>query len=262
MPSPFPGMDPYLENPVHWPGVHTFLIAVYAELLNRLLRPRYVARIEERVYMVPDDDPDHALIHRAPDVQIERPRRGAGKGRRVAGTSAIAEPVIVHQSDPIRESLVEIRKAAGQEIVTVIEVLSPSNKLNGAAGRASFIKKREEVLGSTVNWVEVDLLRAGIPHPVKKRFPRHQYLVYSSPTNLRPKGKVWPIPLQEQLPVIGIPLRESDPDAPLDLQAALTLAYDRGAYDVTADYTRDPVPPLPPDLSKWSNKLLRQKKLR
>jgi len=117
-------------------------------------------------------------------------------------------------------------------------------------------------MGSPVNWVEVDLLRSGIPHSVKRRFRKHQYLVYSSPTNLRPTGKPWPIWLHDPLPVVGIPLRKPDPDAPLDLQAALTLAYDRGAYDVTADYTKDPVPPLPADLAKWSNKLLKQKKMR
>ncbi|MDB5306975.1 MAG: uncharacterized protein JWO38_1177 [Gemmataceae bacterium] len=262
MSSPFPGMDPYLEAPRLWTDVRHGLITAIQELLNQVIRPKYVARIEIRTYMVPDDDPDHDL-YRVPDVKIEyRPVRRSQEHRPGSGGVAIAEPVIIRQSDPIREGRVEIQEVASREVVTVIELLSPSNKLNGAAGRKSFLEKKEEILGSVVNWVEIDLLRGGTPNPVKKRFPKHQYLVYSSPADMRPDGKAWPIRLQDPLPVIGIPLRDPDPDAPLDLQAALTLAYDRAAYNASADYTADPVPPLPPGLTKWANKLLKRKKVR
>ena len=33
MPSPFPGMDPWLESPLLWPGVHARLIPLFAEQL-------------------------------------------------------------------------------------------------------------------------------------------------------------------------------------------------------------------------------------
>ncbi len=79
---------------------------------------------------------------------------------------------------------------------------------------------------------------------------------------LRPKGRVWPIRLQSPLPVVGIPLRKPDADAPLDLQKALEMVYDRGAYDLKLDYTKPPFPALPPALARWSNKMLKQKKLR
>ena len=261
MPSPFPGMDPYLEQPRRWPGVHLMLIAIYTELLNKLVRPRYVARAEDRLYMVPDDDPENEFWQvRVPDVKVDVWDPSAA--RSATSTAVIARPVIIRHTEPIAESRVEIHEVATGDVVTVIEILSPSNKLAGAAGRKSFLEKRDEVTNSPANWVEIDLLRTGTPHHSKVHFPRHQYLVYSSPVELRPKAKAWPIRLQEPLPVVGIPLRDPDPEVPLDLQAALDLAYDRGAYDASADYTKPPVPPLPPALARWSNKLLKQKKLR
>ena len=261
MPSPFPGMDPYLEDPALWPDVHANLIVTFQELLNQTIRPKYVARVEARVYMVPEDDPEREFW-KIPDVRIEAQRAPASNGaKRNGGGVAIAEPIIVHQNDPIREGRIEILEVAGKRIVTVVELLSPSNKIRGAAGRASFLEKRDEVMNSTANWVEIDLLREGTSHLAKTR-GRHQYYVYSSPKVMRPRGKAWRMDLKEALKVVGIPLRAPDPDAPLDLQAALTLAYDRAAYDATTDYAKEPVPPLPADLAKWANKLLKQKKLR
>jgi hypothetical protein len=264
MPSPFPGMDPYLEDPEYWPGVHTFLIAVYAELLNKLIVPKYVARIEQRVYMATEVDEEEKSFQRVSDVKIDRRVRKSSPSRSSQrnGSLAIAEPVIVRESDPVRERRVEIREIATKKVVTVIELLSPANKVNGTAGRESFTKKRREVLESDASWVEIDLLRDGRPHPKKHLFGGCDYFVYSSPVTLRPDGKVWPLRIEDPLPVIGIPLRDPDPEAPLDLQAALNLAYERAAYDATIDYTKRPVPPLPPTLAKWAKKLFKPRKAR
>ena len=260
MPSPFPGMDPYLEDPAVWPGVHTNLIVAFQELLNQTIRPKYVARVEERVYMSADDEPEDES-QRIPDVRIDH-RTGSTAVRQAGARGlAIAEPVLMPRRDPTRERRVEIVSVPGRKVVTVIELLSPANKRASSAGRKKFLDKRDEVLDSDANWVEIDLLREGIPHPTKRRFPNHQYLVFSAPTDLR-SGKVWPLYLREPLKVVGIPLLAPDSDAPLDLQAALNLAYDRAAYDATIDYTKPPVPPLPPALARWANKLLKQKKLR
>jgi hypothetical protein len=252
-------MDPYLEDPEVWPDVHHELISTIRQLLNQQIRPKYIARVEERIYMVPDDDPEHRFWKVA-DVKVHR--HSSTATMRSNGAIAIAEPVVLHQSDAIREGRVEIQEVASRRVVTVIEVLSPSNKLKRAAGRRSFMKKRREVMSSKANWVEIDLLRTGTSHPSKSRFPTCQYFVYSSPAVMRPDAKAWPMAIEEPLPTVGIPLRKPDPDAPLDLQAALDLAYDRAAYEDMVDYTKDPVPPLPPDLAKWANKLLKQKKLR
>ncbi|MBY0512887.1 MAG: DUF4058 family protein [Gemmataceae bacterium] len=262
MPSPFPGMDPYLEDPAVWPGVHANLIVAIQELLNQKIRPNYVARVEERVYMETEGESgeDHERI---PDVRVDewpgpKPHRPA----QAAAAVAIAEPVFLPHGDPVRERRVEVVRVATRRLVTVIEVVSPSNKRSGSSGRASFLDKRDEVLASSANWVEIDLLRAGIPHPGTRRLGVCEYYVYSSPRKVRPNAVAWPIRIDEPLPVVGIPLKAADPDAPLDLQQALTLAYDRGAYDATIDYTEPPVPPLPSGLAKWANKLLKQRKLR
>ena len=257
MPSPFPGMDPYLEDPRLWPDVHHELVSAIRVLLNQVIRPKYVARLEERVYMVPDDDPEHRL-YRVPDVKIDagfdRERRGPLAS---AGGMVIAEPDLVRAGDPIRESRIEVLDVSKRKVVTVIELLSPSNKLKGSAGRKSFLKKRRQVMDSRANWVEMDFLRMGTVPAVKRRYPHHQYLVHSSPAALRPDSKAWPIRLQNPLPIVGIPLRAPDPDAPLSLQQALNMAYERGSYDATAEYTKEPTPPLPPELAAWAAELLR-----
>jgi hypothetical protein len=211
--------------------------------------------------MVPEDDPEKEFWN-VPDVKLEsRPVPRNEWSVPVNGTLVIAEPVLLHESDPIKEARVEIQEVASRKVVTVIEVLSPSNKLKGSAGRESFVEKREEVLNSSANWMEIDLLREGIRHPPKPRFAAYEYLVFSAPVGHR-AGKVWPMRLDEPLKVIGVPLLPPDEDAPLNLQDALGLAYDRGAYDASIDYTKSPAPPLPAALAKWSNKLLKQKKLR
>ena len=224
--SPFPGMDPYLEEPRLWPGVHLYMIGALAELLNKRLRPNYVVDVEERIYLSPDHDPGEV------------------------------------RDDETHERRLEIRTRSTGKLVTVIEVLSPANKTPGAEGQRSFLAKRDEITSSKAHWVEIDLLRAGQTMPVRKRLEPHEYCVHVSPVELRPKGRVWPIRLQSPLPVVGIPLRKPDADAPLDLQKALEMVYDRGAYDLKLDYTKPPVPALPPALARWPNKMLKQKKLR
>jgi hypothetical protein len=256
-------MDPYLEDPHRWPGVHVLLIAAYAELLNRQLPPRYVADIEERVYLSTDDDPAEEQL-RIPDLWIEEIGNGDSAKSRQDGAIAVAEPLVVTtlQTDERRERRIEIRTTGTGELVTVIEVVSPSNKVVGAAARRSFLAKREEVTFSKSHWVEIDLLRGGSSLPLRRRLKRHEYFVHVSPVELRPKGRVWPLRMTNPLPLIGIPLRSPDPDSPLELQTALNLVYDRGGFDRKLDCTKDPVPPLSPELAKWANKLLKQKKLR
>jgi hypothetical protein len=252
-------MDPYLENPALWPDVHHELISAIRELLNRVIRPRYVARVEERLYLAADYDPDDGF-QRVSDVTVRTARPATPLAP--AGGVGIAAPILVRQAEPTREARVEVREVSSHEVVTVIEVLSYANKAPGSAGRRSFLEKRNEVTASPANWVEIDLLRAGSGHRLRQQYPAHQYLIYSSPADLRPDGKVWPVRLADALPSVGIPLRAPDPEASLDLGLALALAYDRAAYDATVDYTTEPVPPLPPDLAAWADSRLREKKLR
>lgn len=258
MPSPFPGMDPYLEDPELWPDVHHELISVIREKLNSQLRPRYVARVELRVYMESDDDPNPLV--RVPDIEISAGRPGnqqrSGGYNGSTGALTITTPVII-SSDPIEEARIEILEVSNKKLVTVIEILSPTNKRTGN-GRNSFLEKRAEVLQSSANWLEIDLLRDGSRSPGLGRFAKHPYLVFSSPYRFRTTRKYWPIKLEDRLPVIGIPLKHPDPEAPLDLQAALETAYDRGAYDLTIDYTKPANPPMTTTQAKWAKSIVKK----
>jgi hypothetical protein len=176
----------------------------------------------------------------------------------------VCEPVTVTTllDDEVREPYLTVLERASGRVVTVIEVLSPTNKVAGSVGRAVYTAKRSEVLRSETNWVEIDLLREGVPVFAREGYPECEYLVHVSKRAGRPKGLVWPIRLHQRLPEIFVPLAGKDPDARLDLQPLLDTVYDRGPYAVKLNYRKDPVPPLPPDLAAWADGLLRKKKLR
>src|SRR4051812_46073706 len=147
MPSPFPGMDPYLEAPSLWADVHHEMISVAREMLNERLRPKYVARIEERVYLADEDDPDRKRI--IPDLGIAT-RPGRENQALAAGTAMldVADPIRVRTKlgEEAREARIELVDADSRSIVAVIEVVSPANKVRGSRGRESFERKRADVM--------------------------------------------------------------------------------------------------------------------
>jgi hypothetical protein len=263
MPSPFPGMDPFLEKSSRWPNVHHGLISEIQAQLNRELGPRYYAEIQERVYISTGDDPGRSIL--IPDVHItsrstgHRPPMPA-----VPGGGEIAEPLVLETltHEEIRQPYVEIIHVDNRKVITVIEVLSPDNKSARARGLKSFRQKRDTVMRSRSHWVEIDLLRRGVSLALRKRIRPHEYFVHISPVELRPEGRVWPIRLSQRLPVIPIPLQSRDDDSPLNLQAVLDSAYDRARYDRVIDYTKEPDPPLSKEWRDWADRLLREKGLR
>ena len=264
MPSPFPGMDPYLESPDIWPDVHHRMISEIQASLNPTLRPHYVARVELRVYITGEEDPGFEVI--IPDVRIEASGKNGGrKAKQGNGASvAVAEPEVIpflFDDDEIKEAYLEIRRRDSGALVTIIELMSPANKIRGAHGRDSFMEKRRSTVGSDVNWVEIDLLRAGIPSASAALLGPSDYRVLMYRAKQR-RGHVWRITLRQALPTIGIPLRGKDADVPLDLGAVLNAAYDHAAYDLSIDYGREPAPPLVAADRKWADKLLRERGLR
>ena len=164
--------------------------------------------------------------------------------------------------DQIHEAYLQIVDAVDQTVVTVIEILSPTNKVVGSRGRDSYEKKRREVMTSTCHFVEIDLLRDGEPIHVRELRPEADYFVHVSRRDARPKGYVCPIQISQQLPVIFIPLKAGDEDGSLDLQSVLTTVYDRAAYDLAVDYHKNPMPPLHSDDATWADTLLKEKGLR
>lgn len=259
MPSPFPGMDPYLESPNYFGDVHNSMISEIRRLLNARLRPNYIAHSESRIYLEDEDKP----VPRVPDVRIEHSLNRKKRMPDSEGGLMIEEPIILPtvRPDPIEEAYLTIKHRESKALVAVLEVLSPSNKTLGSEGRKSFMAKRREVLSSNVHWIEIDLLRKGARFgPPNPSGTDYRSVVIRGDDD--DETRLWPVSLREKLPVIGIPLRGRDPDVPLDLSAAFNAVYDDGSYDLAIDYRKPPDPPLDPDDAKWANKLLRSKGLR
>ncbi|MBX6314601.1 MAG: DUF4058 family protein [Isosphaeraceae bacterium] len=251
----FPGMDPYLEHPQLWPGVPSRLVVYIADHLRPLLRPRYIASIEERVYL---EGPEREAI---PDVAIRRPRPEP-RGRATAVLEADAPVIVRAPILEVHEPYVTILdRASGQRIVTVIEVVSPSNKFAGP-GRESYLSKQREVLDSDTHLVEIDLLRAGphvlaVPQTLARRQGPYDYLICVN--RARPPRwdyELYPRRLRDRLPRIRIPLADDDPDIPLDLQAVLAQTYEAGEYRDRLRYDAPCVPPLAPEDQAWAEALL------
>jgi hypothetical protein len=258
-------MDPYLEDPILWPGVHTKLISEIQTVLVQQLRPKYAVRIEERVFVSEEDDPGRTVI--IPDVRIHRSRvESAGPVTPVSGEPSveIAEPLVaVTLLEPeIHEPYLVVTDAETRSVVTLIELLSPTNKHPGATGRRAYLEKRREVMASETHFVEIDLLRAGRRMAIRGTLPRCDYLVHVSPEPMRPRGYIWPFTVRNRLPTIRVPLKPEDGHTDLDLQAVFDTAYDRAGYDYELDYRRAPVPPLEGDDVAWAEELLKAKGLR
>lgn len=159
--------------------------------------------------------------------------------------------------EEIHECRIVIVDGVGRQVVTVIEVLSPTSKIVGSRGRASNEAKRQDVLQSPAHLVEIDLLRDGEPIYTGERFPPHEYLVHVSQRGQPPKGILWPILVCQRLPVIKIPLLPIDADAELDLGDILNYAYDRAGYDLIVDYHHlPPRIPLSPPTDRWVSEWL------
>ncbi len=262
MKSPFPGMDPYLEQ--HWCDVHHGLITYTRDQLQPVLPRDLRARMEERVF-VESDEVEYRTLY--PDVSIvERPAPARSAEAPESGV-AVAEPLIVHiKREPLTQGTIEIVDAAsGNRVITVIEFLSPANKFAGE-GQDLYRQKQREVIESPASLVEIDLTRSGrrvmlLPPERIPRSHRTTYQVCVQRGWEPDKALVYPVPLSQRLPVINIPLRQTDADVPLDLQALIDRCYENGRYD-DIDYQVQPVPVLEPPENKWADELLQSKGLR
>ena len=265
MPSPFPGMDPYLENPDWFPDLHGSLITMMKGTLQRSLPESYYAQSSQRVWV------EYTQRHIEPDVlqSARRPRKRArGDGRAPADLEDAAGALVVMvetiEHGPFRESFLEIRRRRGKEvnIVTTIEILSPANKKIGNPGREKFLEKQRETLASETHLVEIDLLRSGahalaVPKDlVTAKAGPFEYLVSIHRFNRPTEFLVYPITIRKRLPRIAIPLSPGDPDIFLDLQDVFDRSHEFGPYNREIEYGTDPiVPRLKPDQAKWAAQL-------
>ena len=261
MPSPFPGMDPYLEDPVFFPGLHSFLITGLAAALNGVLPPSYVALVQERLYG--SIYPDISVIQRS-----EPPRTTNGRAKAAVALASDPAWEIEAESDEIREGYIDIVAADDESrVVTTIEILSPTNRATGSEGRKQYEKKQREVLGSPTSMMEIDLLRSGshtvaAPHANLARRGHYDYLMCLSRGERHGRFTVWAPTVREKLPKLLVPLAGDDADLVVDLQPVFDRSYDEGAFARRLDYGAPPTVALSPSDAEWAEGVLREAGLR
>jgi len=258
MPSPFPGMDPYLERPSRWHPFHVLLIGKLIEAVDAVLPEPYYVSPEARAVLAVTGD---ALLVGIPDAAVLHPLRGDLIAGRSTGTLARGVDVLVPQPETELQRYLEVREAGTEELVTVIEVLSPVNKDPGK-GREQYLEKRSVVLGTLTNLIEVDLLRAGVRMPMSGAPEEFDYGLLISRRRTRPHAQLLHFSLREPIPTLPLPLRLPHEETEVDLPRAFTEAFDLGRYGNRINYHQPAIPPLSPDNELWAGALLREKGLR
>jgi hypothetical protein len=256
MASPFPGMDPFIEAQ-EWDDFHPRLIDEISDALVPQVRPRYVVRIERRIYVEHHADGQGAFIR--PDVAVlEREGAPSRPGRVATAPRVTVAPVMVPLPipEPRREVFLSLRRRDTMELVTTIEALSPTNKRRASDGQAEYLAKREAVLLSGAHLVELDLLRGGERLPTVEPVPTGDYYAFVSRRHQRPMAEVYAWSLRQPLPPIPVPLAGGDPDVYLDLQAVFNAVYDRAGYDYSLDHGRPVVPLLSEADATWAQEVL------
>ncbi|MBN1283793.1 MAG: DUF4058 family protein [Anaerolineae bacterium] len=252
--SPFPGMDPYIEQPALWPGFHSLLAAEILKQLNAVLPDEYYADLEARIeigVMGLEDPPAFR-----PDVAvIESPRIPVIPG----GASIAAAPLETRTllKEEMKVTAVRVLRRPEDRLVAVIEILSPINKRKGNSAHGEYVEKREMLLDTPVHLLEIDLLRKGERVPMESALPPAPYFIVLSRAYRRPVCEVWPVQLADPLPVVPVPLLRGDPDMPLDMAKAISDVYDQARYDRRIDYTQPPPGPLTGDEAAWVKQLLK-----
>jgi hypothetical protein len=255
MKSPFPGMDPFIENQ-EWTDFHHALIEMISELLVPEIEPRYLVRVERRVYVEHGATEEADFVARVPDVVVADAGSAANEQR--APAVVTLEPVKCILPMPVtrRESYLVIRDRENRDVVTVIEVLSPANKRAKSDGRREYLEKRDDVLQSQSHLVEIDLLRGGELLPVRSQLPPADYHVIVSRRHDRPHADVFTWSLRDPLPTIPVPLLPGDGEAPLNLAEGFAAVFQRKRYDLSLNYRAELSPPPTANDARWISRLL------
>jgi Protein of unknown function (DUF4058) len=261
MPSPFPGMNPYLEAPQGWANVHHWLIGELAKSLGLSLPPNYYVVVEERVYEV--NDTGSALIG-VPDNAIARaasvPRSDMPPAQ--GNVATLSQPTTVTLPMPIefKEGYLEVRKAGSHQVITVIEVLSPANKVG--EGRLKYEEKRQNVLASRSHLVEIDLLRRGRPMDFTSAAAPTHYRILVSRRQQRPQADLYGFNLQDDIPMFLMPLEAGDVEMEIDLKPFIDTLYDLGRFHLQVDYgAMPPEPKLSEEEREWCDRVIAERGL-
>lgn len=227
MPSPFPGMDPYLEDEAHWAGFQHHLVAGLYQILLPGLVDRYRARIQQRTYVT--EEPLFTSV-----LRQER-----------------------------QEEYIEIRQRSDGRLVTLVDMASPINK-SLSQGRAAYHETRRQARSQNASIVELDLILQGQPLLDYSRdgLPEWDYAVTVTRCTQPERYEIYTSTLLKRLPRFKVPLAPDDRDTVLDLQATFARAFDQGNFAGKIDYTRDPSTKLNDTQRQWVGDWLKQMRLR
>jgi Protein of unknown function (DUF4058) len=261
MSSPFPGMAPYLEQPLFWQPFHHRLIVAIADAIESQLNQQYYIEVKTRTYQSSEGE---SILVGVPDATVfVRTENTADSSENELGRTSVAvqsrpQRIKVPVPQTVYEQYLEIREVATDAIVTVIEVLSPKNKRSGE-GRDAYEKKRRSILGSLTHFVEIDLLRGGKPMPMLDIRSPSMYRILVSRSHQRPDADLYGFGLPDSLPVFPVPLKPNEPEPIIDLPEIFNGIYKRARHSIRLDYAQ-PLPP--PKLSdpeqQWVERLFQR----
>lgn len=244
-------MNPYLEHPRRWQGVHNRLIAALADELADAVYPNYYVTTENHTYIV---KVDHDVSLGKPDVAVLSPIGVLPNVPRDKSESVDVLEVQLAMTEEVNHYYVEVREVKTHTLVTTIELLSPANKVDNK-GRATYIRKRERILQSWTNFVEIDLLRVGKPIPLDQPMPKSDYRILVSRWWDRPKAQLFAFNLRTAIPDFQLPLNPNEEEPTVNFNDILHRFYQRARFSLLIDYSQQPVPPLSDEDWAWAQTL-------
>jgi hypothetical protein len=257
MASPFPGMDPFLEDPAYWSDFHYTFINYWREIIADQLPSEFEANLGERLYLVEMDPETRKLVYL--DVTLsDRPPSSPSVHAAVATLEPITIPLDIVEGP--RETYIEILHGPERSVVAVLELLSPTNKHE--PGRTEYLSKRNALLRQSVHLVELALLAGGQRLPMGKPLPPADYYYLLSRSEERFDCQVYCLTLAQPLPRLPVPLRPPHADLEIDLEQAFMMAYDRGPFRRRLGYSKPCPAPLRPDQRRWVEEIISQSGLR
>jgi hypothetical protein len=246
-------MDPYIEASGNGMSFHSVFIAACWEALNATLPTHYVASVDQRTHLVDVSEEDVRII--LPDIAATGGGAAGPAGQRQSGGVATLEPEAIPLPvyEERRERRIEIHTEPEHQLVTVIEVLSSTNKSH--EGFAEYTSKRRAILRQQVHLLEIDLFLQGKRLPLAEPLPKGDYYALLSRANERPMCEVYLWGLRHALPILPVPLKAPDGDIPLKLDELFTLTYDRGRYGQLLGYDRPATLPVSEADRGWAGEI-------
>jgi hypothetical protein len=255
-------MNPYLENPELWSEVHSRLIVAIADAIAPPLRPNYYVAVEKRTYMA---EPEDSVLIGIPDVSVFTKSAQNQQRENSTATAVLSasEPltVAVPLMEEVQERYLEIREVKSGAVITTIEILSPKNKGSGE-GRDAYLRKRQQVLASLPHLVEIDLLRAGKPMPIKGGMSDAVYRILVSRGDRRPTAHLYAFTLRDAIPSFPLPLKAGDVEPVVNLNDILNGVYERAGFDLRIDYGQPIQLALAEEDAAWVDERLHEADMR